>query len=50
MFHGVDSVLLRKRGSWWENESYKSLSARINNAIHSRALTKEGQHNNIECT
>jgi hypothetical protein len=37
------------RGSWWEDETVKFVSARINNATHSRALTKDGQHNNIEC-
>jgi len=35
---------------WWEDKRSKIVSAGINNATHSRALTKEGQHNTIECT
>ena len=36
-------------GGWWEDENVKFISAGINNATHSRALTKDGQHNNDEC-
>jgi hypothetical protein len=38
------------RGVWWEDGTVKFVSAGINNATHSRALTKERQHNNVECT
>jgi hypothetical protein len=41
-FGGVKGMLLLRRGSWWEDERCKFVSASINNATHSQALIREG--------